>query len=260
MPAAPEPLPRYLCLPFAGGDAEPPGDSRVLHFFRHGEALHQVRNAEAERRGKGCRCFDPEPRTAGYVCPYWSDDLIDAPLTRRGREEIVGRGAPLGAELILSSPMTRTLETSVLAFPETIPVLALPELRPRIGAHRHSRLSSRGALVRRFPRVDLSRLTDEEDGDWSLETEPREALEHRAARFLDVASSRCERRIAVVTHFTVLLALLLPPDDTFTLGPSRRPTGSHALLDCSACPDPEVLREPVGVGESRSLVISRARG
>lgn len=259
MPPALEPLPRYLCLPFAGVEAGRPRDARVLHFFRHGEALHQIRNAEAQRRGRGCRCFDPGPRGSDYTCPYWSDDLIDSPLTPRGREEIVGRGAPLHAELILSSPMTRTLETALLAFPETLSVVALPELRPRIGAHRHSRLSPRSTLASRFPRVDLSRLVHEEDLEWSpAAEEAREVLETRAARFLDLVFSRPERRIAVVTHFTILLALLLPPEDTFTLGESRRPAGSHALLDCSGCSDPEALREPVGVGEARSLTIRRA--
>lgn len=250
--------PRYRCSPF-DDRVEPPAHARVLHFFRHGEAVHQVRNAEAEIRGEGCRCFDAA--LAGGVaksCPYWSEDLVDAPLTAAGREQTAGRGAALAVDRVLTSPTTRTLETSVLAFPPACGIVALPELRPRIGRHMHSKCSPRSLLVQRFPRVDFTRIPDEsEDRLWSPETEPREALEERAARFLETVFSQPERRVAVVTHFTVLLALLLPADDTFTLGPSRREPGSPALLDASGCADPEALRVPVKVGEARSLLVEQ---
>lgn len=248
---------RYRCLPFDPASA-PPDGARVLHFFRHGEALHQVRNAEAKARGAGCACFDHGPTgpPAGYACPYWSEDLVDSPLTALGREQIRGRGASLGpVDAVLASPASRALETAVLAFAPGVSVVALPELRPRMGRHMHSKCSPRATLAARFPHVDLSRVAEGDDRAWSPEGEPREALEDRAARFLDIAFARPERRLAVVTHFTTLLALLLSPDDPFTLGPSARPRGTPALLDCSACPDPKALAEPVGVGEARSLAI-----
>lgn len=231
----------------------------MLHFFRHGEAVHQVRNAEAEARGEGCRCFDAIPGGGreSYVCPYWSEDLVDAPLTALGREQAIGRGAALAVDRVFTSPTTRTLETSVLAFPEPVAIVALSDLRPRVGRHMHSKCSPRSSLVPRFPRVDFGRIPDGEDRAWSAETEPREALEERAARFLETVFSLPERRVAVVTHFTVLLALLLPAVDTFTLGPSRRAAGSPALLDASGCEDPEALRIPVKVGEARSLLVVR---
>lgn len=235
--------------------------ARVFHFFRHGEALQQVRNAEAKKRGAGCACFDHGPAgpPPGYVCPYWSEALTDAPLTALGREQVSGRGLGLGpVEVVLASPMSRTLETARLAFAPDVPVVALPELRPRVGRHMHSKCSPRAALLQRFPQVDFRHVASDEDLRWSPETEPREELEERAARFLAFAFSRPERRIAVVTHFTLLLALLLSSDDTFTLGPSARPLGTAALLDCSQCPDPKALQEPVEVGQARSLAIVRA--
>lgn len=235
-------------------------DTKVLHFLRHGESLHQQRNNEAKTRGLGCRCFDEVPvgGRRGYTCPYWSEDLVDAPLTPLGREQLVNKGESLGVSLVLSSPMARSLESAVLAFPQGSPILVLPELRPRAGRHRHSKRSPRSTLERRFPSVDLSRIEHEEDTFWSEADESRESLERRAARFLNFAFSRPEPCIAVLTHFTLFLALLLPADDPWMLGPSRRPAGSPALVDCSQSRDPLALRGVVEVGEALSLLVRRA--
>lgn len=234
-------------------------DSKILHFLRHGEALHQKRNDEAKAGGAGCLCFDEIPGALppGYACPYWSEDLVDAPLTPLGQEQLVNRGQDLGVGLVLSSPLARTLESALLAFPKGPPILALPELRPRFGRHRHSKRSLRSTLLRRFPSVDFSRILHEEDTFWKDTDEPRESLETRAGRFLDFAFSRPEPSIAVTTHFTLLLSLLLEADDPWMLGPSRRPPGSPALMDCSRSADPLALRGIVAVGETRSLLVVR---
>lgn len=256
------PVPHYLCWSLHEPLAEEHKDqegTKVLHFLRHGEALQQQRNKEAKARGVECRCFDEVPAGGrrGYSCPYWSEDLVDAPLTPLGREQIVDRGESLGVDVVLTSPMARTLESAVLAFPQGTSIMALPELRPRVGPHRHSKRSPRSTLERRFPSVDFSRIEHEEDMLWSVRDEPRGSLEERAGGFLDFAFSRPDSSIAVMTHFTLLLALLLPADDPFTLGPSSRPPGSPALLDCSQSADPMALRGTVEVGEARSLLVAR---
>jgi broad specificity phosphatase PhoE len=262
--AAPEDsLPRFRGAPLGTGEpelADPGPDARVLHFLRHGEALHQRRNEEARERGAHCRCFeeDPAARPPGYRCPYWAEDLVDSPLTPRGREQVRDRGGHLTLELVLSSPMARTLESAVLAFPPEVPILALPELRPRVGRHMHSKRSPRATLARRFPRADLSRVHEEADRAWAPETEPRARLEARAAAFLERVFAGEARQVAVVTHFTLLLALLLEGDDGYTLGPGSRPSGAPPILDCRGCPEAEELRRPMGVGEIRSLVVHRA--
>lgn len=254
-------IPSYRCV--ALDEPAPAGGQddavRVLHFFRHGEALHQVRNAEAEMRGVGCRCFAPifGDNCSTYVCPYWSEDLIDAPLTDLGRRETVGRGAHLPINTVFASPLLRTVESAVLAFPQAARIVVLPELRARIGRHMHSKRSSRTELARQFPQVDITRISCEDDDAWSIETEPRGNLEARALQFLEYAFTQPEREIAVVTHFTLFLALLLAADETFTLGPSQRPSGAPAFLDTSASASPLALREPPRVGECRSLVIVR---
>lgn len=256
------PLPHYLGWslhePRAQGRRDQP-DTKALHFVRHGEALHQLRNNEAKSRGLGCRCFDEVPGGGrrGYACPYWSEDLVDSPLTPLGREQVANKGEGLGVGLVLSSPMARSLESAVLAFPQGSPILVLSELRPRIGRHRHSKRSPRSTIERRFPSVDFSHIEQEEDTSWSEADESRESLEKRAGRFLDFAFSRPEPCIAVLTHFTLFLALLLAADDPWMLGPSRRPLGSPALLDCSQSVDPLALRGIVEVGEARSLLVRR---
>lgn len=250
-----DPLPSYPVRSLRDPDAAAWRDDprvRVLHFLRHGEALHQERNADARARGEHCRCFDPSPPPA---CPYWSEDLVDAPLTPRGRDQVRGVATDLDVGRVLSSPMRRTLESAQLAFPEGTPIEALPALRPRVGAHRHSRRSPRSQLAALFPRVDLSRVVHEEDHAWSDQSEPRARLEARAAAFLAEALAPGPRVVAVVTHFTLLLALLLAPDDPWMLGPSARPAGAPALLDARGCQDPTSLRVPTPVGEVLTLLV-----
>lgn len=233
--------------------------ARVLHFLRHGEAVHQVRNRRATAEGRGCRCFDfpLEQFPPEYRCPYWSEDLIDAPLTAEGRTQTRDCAATLPVGAIYSSPMTRALETATTAFPPRAPVTVLPELRPRVGRHRHSRRSPRALLAARFPGADLTRVIHDEDDLWRPQSEPREHLEERAAGFVDLALAAPHREIAVVTHFTLFLALLLPPDDPWTLGPSRRPPGTPPVVVIDRARDPVALREPAAVGELRSLVVWR---
>lgn len=242
-----------VCLP-PGADPA----ARGLHLFRHGEATHKVHAREQAALGLVCRCFEPAVLAAGGpgACPYWDDALVDAPLTERGRRQARQLAGTCEAEVVLTSPLSRALESALLAFPPPVPVVALEELRARTGAHRHSRRRDLAALREEFPRVDFSRIQESRDALWSEHDEPRASLDARVARVVEEVLARPERSVALVTHFTTLLALFQPAADPMLLGTNEgRARDDPAFLDCTR----DVALAPLGrwleVGELRPLQV-----
>ncbi len=140
--------------------------------------------------------------------------------------------------------------------PGTPPILALEELRARVGAHMHSRRRPVRVLRERFPAIDFGAVADDEDRLWRPETEPRASLDARAVRFLRFLFARPERSIGVVTHFTLLLTLLQPASDTRCIGRNpERPDDDPAILDCRSSEEADRLRGFLAVGEVRSVVV-----
>lgn len=250
-------FPRFVCRPLSEA---PTGPGRVVDFLRHGEAAHQVANAQAAARGGKCRCPELDPADpARRLCPYRDPALIDSPLTAKGRDEARGVAVSTGATLVLAAPMTRCLETARLAFDPLPPaarppVLALEELRPRISAHRHSMRAPREELARRFPEVDLAAVPPGPDTAWTEADEPRSRLDARTARFLALMASRPEARIAVVAHFTTLYALFGPAGDTRMLGANpERPPDDPAMLTLEGDPREHPVTRFLAPGEVRSF-------
>ncbi len=262
-------LPHARCVSAREAQAarwrERPG-ARTVHFLRHGEAEHERRAAAEALRGVVCRCdeFEAAGRTPG-ACPYWDPVLVDSELTDTGRRQVGGLGANLGAECVYSAASLRALESALLAFPgrsgpaqdpRRPPIVALEELRARTGAHMHSRRRSLGEHRRRFPEVDFGRISSEDDLLWSPQTESRALLDARAARFVRILFAQPKQTVAVVTHFTLLLSLLLPAAETVVIGRNPlRPENDPAMLDGREAEDPAGLRAFLAIGEIRSLVL-----
>jgi broad specificity phosphatase PhoE len=232
--------------------------ARAVHFIRHGEAEHQRAAARAAERGLTCRCEDAERRgVRADACPYFDAAMVDAPLTELGRAQVAGAGEGCGAEVVLAAASARTLETARLAFRAPAPpILALEELRARVGPHTHSRRSARADLMARFPEIDFSRVTDDEDRLWTRDPEPRARLDARAARALELVLARPERSIAVVTHFTLFLALFMPASRTLLIGTNPERAGDDpALLDVRASERADELASFVEIGRTRSVLL-----
>ncbi|CAK0886889.1 unnamed protein product [Prorocentrum cordatum] len=110
-------------------------------FIRHGEAEHNVAIAEARRLGHSV------PEAMGAAA------LLDARLTAAGRaqaEALQERLAPLGVELVATSPLRRCLQTTRLAFGDAV----RPPARPspcwtRCGSATASSPASATAAARR---------------------------------------------------------------------------------------------------------------
>ncbi|MDP2341413.1 MAG: histidine phosphatase family protein [Deltaproteobacteria bacterium] len=230
--------------------------ARQVFLVRHGEALHQERARSEALLGRVCRCHDVGGDPTG--CPYLSDDLIDDPLTDEGRAQSARAGivdVDVDVDIVWAAACRRSLQTALLALP-SVRCVAREELRARVGPHRHSWRSPRSTLVREFPAVDFDAVDDDDDlARWSGSGEPRASLHARASAFVGLLLQRPERRVAVVTHFTLLLALFRAPGDPFVIGALQNDDDDGPLLDCSRSAEPLALAELIAVGACRSLVL-----
>jgi broad specificity phosphatase PhoE len=167
------------------------GNQKIVHFVRHAEGLHN----EAAVFNK---------------LAYLRDDLLDADITKKGRQQcqqlhdkthrLVHK-----AELVCVSPLTRTMHTALLSFPElklTIPWLAIEYLRERTGLHPCDKRRSLSYYKTLFPSISLQELDFEEDPwyDTFLLRESEENVMLRARKFLDWLSRRPEQEVVVVSH------------------------------------------------------------
>lgn len=186
-----------------------------IFFIRHAEGFHNV----AEREST----FEPHnlvllKENSGYV--YW-----DAKLTPKGKEQcaqlkasirgtsVWGFDKPLNLDLVVVSPMTRTLETAIISLgspnsPGAPPFIANEYCRERISGSMCDGRRSVKELERDFPGVDFSLI--EHDQDWMFHNtkETDEMCQERAVKFLQWLCSRPETRIAVVSHSLFLKNLL----------------------------------------------------
>ncbi|CAN0042125.1 unnamed protein product, partial [Phaeothamnion confervicola] len=159
--------------------------SQVVYFIRHGQSLANT------VWGEGNAKFDPS--------------LRDSPLTEKGKSQarrlqnVVGG---LDVQLIISSPLTRTLQTACLAFEnESTPIIAwplvtefFPELPECHGRNKHElEKDERLTSLPRFGQVHLDNVVDEWWGCAGDET--------RVESLLSWLRHCPETRIAVVCHW-----------------------------------------------------------
>ena len=238
--------------------------AKVVHFIRHGASRHQLRAAAEKRKGNTCRCFEEPPVPPEQNrCPYFDTSLTDSTLSVKGRLQASAHTVDCPAEVVLVSVMTRSLQTATVAFcsTPTVPpldkkLIALEQLRAKIGGHMHSRRRDLSLIAPEFPGVDFSHVQHDADVLWTPDGESRLALDLRAAEFLRLMMARPEQNVAVVTHFTMLLTLFFPPSDTRVVGrnPSRADDG-RAMLDCGRSQEPEKLSAFVQPGERRAVIL-----
>ena len=142
--------------------------------------------------------------------------IVDARLSEQGREQVksIRRAvSALNVSLIVTSPLTRALETAVGVFDgsPSAPVVVQPLLRELLGDSCDiGRPAS--ALSKEFPSIDFSSLQDPWWHQGPLDNrgvplEPRELLANRIAEFKDWLASRRESLILVVSHSGFLAAL-----------------------------------------------------
>ncbi|KAI3987587.1 hypothetical protein MKX01_021499 [Papaver californicum] len=191
---------------------------KTLHLVRHAQGVH---NVEAEKDDSA----------------FLSQSLFDAPLTPLGwqqvdnlRNHVHDSGLIKKIELVIVSPMLRTMQTAVGVFggggytdgmdilPLMVanagnndrsaysslncpPFVAVELCREHLGVRPCDKRRSVSEYVPLFPAIDFSLIESDEDTWWKTDVrEPNEGVTARGIEFLNWLWMRKEKEIAVVTH------------------------------------------------------------
>lgn len=168
--------------------------AKTVHLIRHGQSTFNE-----------------------YMSLHGVDPMhFDAPLSPRGQEQVAAlrtQVASLPVDLVVSSPFTRTIQTSLGAFGSRgLPLVIEPLHREHLAASCDVG-SPPDRLASAFPELDFDHL----DNPWwyhkqghkgPFAEEPHHMLQDRVDRFRGWLASRPERRIAVVGHGTFFYMLL----------------------------------------------------
>ncbi|KAI3933113.1 hypothetical protein MKW92_002269 [Papaver armeniacum] len=212
----------------------------TLFPFHRTKTLHLVRHAQGVHNVEGEKDFSA----------YKSEEFFDAQLTPLGWEQVDNLhkhvhecGLDKKVELVIVSPLLRTLQTAVGSFG---PVRYADEkdftplMMANAGNSYRSTISSSNTPP--FVAVELCRaqfIEDEEDVLWQADVrESREAVAARGMKFINWLWTRKEKEIAIVTHRGFLRQTLAELGD-----------------DCHPTVQKEI-RNPFGNCELRSVVIT----
>lgn len=162
--------------------------SKNLYLIRHGHSLH---NELFNKIG---------------VQAFRIPATIDAPLTNEGHLQSIELGQSWRnkneIELVLVSPLTRTLDTAMNIFGDTdIPMVSEEFLREYpIGEDTCNKRSSLTILKNKYPRIDFNLISDQ-DTLWTSEyRETIDELEQRLDKMVKYLQNRKEKNIAIVGH------------------------------------------------------------
>ncbi|RZC86479.1 hypothetical protein C5167_030559 [Papaver somniferum] len=214
--------------------------TKILHLVRHAQGVH---NVEGEKD----------------FSAYKSEEFFDAQLTPLGWEQVDNLhehihecGLDKKVELVVVSPLLRTLQTAVGAFGATTLMVANAgnsnrsaisslNIPPFVaGVHPCDRRRTELALqlVSNLYVMCLLQIKDEEDVLWEADVrESKEAVATRGMEFINWLWTRKEKEIAVVTHRAFLRQTLAELGD-----------------DCHITVQKEI-RKPFANCELRSVVI-----
>jgi broad specificity phosphatase PhoE len=209
---------------------------KTIYLIRHGESIAQKKPRQQRQN---------------------DSSLIDCGLSALGvwqaREmipQLLGQADYDSIELVITSPLTRALQTSVLAFPDK-PILChyhlreigsmIPENIPRPMKQVLMDLQQHlGAIPVDHSRIDVETLRPEQ---WPKrhDTPPKVIRrDHVRAVFQWIAQHRPEQTIAVVCHYHVIMAALAEPPHTIRTTPKtnrKKTTTSRAATATTISPE-----------------------
>lgn len=177
-------------------------DMKRVHFLRHAEGYHNI-------AGKN--------NPLGYL----RADLIDANLSQHGEQQCHDFSTDpnnvnifQSAELLVVSPMNRTIQTATLCFPSLvnrIPWIAVEDLRETTGIHPCDKRLTKSEHKAAYNHVNFDEVASETDPIYHLYTytrEPDKDVQKRCRAFLQWLQNRPEKEIIVVTHRAYLRQML----------------------------------------------------
>ncbi|KAM0932198.1 putative histidine phosphatase superfamily, clade-1 [Dioscorea sansibarensis] len=206
----------------AGSSLYPLQRSKTLHLVRHAQGIHNVAGEKDHVAYSSLKFFDACITSLG-----WSqiDNL---------REHVNACGLAKRIELIITSPLLRTMQTAVGVFggesyldgmnvpPLMVenagnsnrpaisslncpPFVAVETCRERLGVNACDKRRNISEYKLLFPAIDFSLIENEEDILWEADKrESNEALAARGLRFINWLWTRQEKEIAIVTHSAFL--------------------------------------------------------
>ncbi|XP_042439452.1 phosphoglycerate mutase-like protein 1 isoform X3 [Zingiber officinale] len=176
---------------------------------------------------------------------YMSPEFFDAHLTPLGwnqvdnlRKQVKACGLSGKIELVITSPLLRTMQTAVGVFggesctdgvnilPLMVentghsgrpaisslncpPFLAVERCRERLGVNPCDKRRSISECQQLFPAIDFSLVENDEDVLWKADVrEANEEIAARGVKFIDWLWTRKEKEIAIVTHSAFLFYTL----------------------------------------------------
>jgi broad specificity phosphatase PhoE len=167
--------------------------SKLLHLIRHGYALHNELFIKMN--------LD--------VNAFRIPEAFDAPLTLLGHEQSRSLGKEWSdknkVDLVIVSPLTRTLETAINIFGDTnIPIVSHEFLREYpVGRDTCNQRKTKDVLIKYFPRIDFSGLDHNDDIFWKKDERDMETVEELDIRIhcmKEYLLNRPETNIAIVGH------------------------------------------------------------
>ncbi|KAL9244773.1 hypothetical protein vseg_018501 [Gypsophila vaccaria] len=199
---------------------------KTIHLVRHAQGVH---NIEGDKNYKA----------------YMKPEYFDAPLTPLGwqqvdnlRKHVRACGLDKQIELVITSPLTRTMQTAVGVFggdgytdrmdvlPLMVanagnsdrsaisslncpPIMAVELCREHLGVHPCDQRRHIHDYHCMFPAIDFSQIESEEDVLWKADVrETKAEVAERGMKFINWLWTRNEKEIAVVTHSGFLLHTL----------------------------------------------------
>ncbi|XP_027334658.1 phosphoglycerate mutase-like protein 1 [Abrus precatorius] len=199
---------------------------KTIHLVRHGQGIH---NVEGDKNYKA----------------YMNPEYFDAHLTPLGwqqvdnlREHVHASGLMKRIDLVIASPLLRTLQTAVgvfggegytdradflclmvenagnsscaaissLNYP---PIVAVELCREHLGVHPCDKRRSISEYQYLFPAIDFSLIDSNDDTWWKADVrETKEELAARGMKFMKWLWTREEKEIAIVTHKAFLFHTL----------------------------------------------------
>ncbi|KAI4342047.1 hypothetical protein MLD38_026709 [Melastoma candidum] len=192
---------------------------KILHLVRHGQGIHNVEGDKIADALLNPQYLDAHLTELGW----WQVDNL--------RKHVQTNGLSKKVDLVITSPLMRTLQTAVRVFggegslhePDIPPLMmenAGKSGRAAISSqncppilavelcreHLRSSISNYRTL---FPGVDFSMVESDEDILWKADIrEANEELAERGRQFLNWLWTRREKEIAVVTHSGFLFHML----------------------------------------------------
>ncbi|KAG7353309.1 histidine phosphatase superfamily branch 1 protein [Nitzschia inconspicua] len=180
--------------------------TKIVHFQRHGQGYHNLVGEILREAGVKVSVDSTDPN----INPWLRPDLVDSPLTETGRwqcAQLQQVAAGLNPELVIVSPLTRTLQTAKITFAKyyesdyAVPWVAHEACREELGVLTCNKRRPLSEIRTEFPKIEFFDMI-EEDTLWNPhQRESSQSKGERIYRFLvDFLSKREESSIAVITH------------------------------------------------------------